>query len=77
MNNHKQVLKTISKYNKEYLFYSMYHKNKVNIGLHVIGIPMIVWSSFLLTHKYKIMYSRLSTLLYFIYMTYYISINKN
>ena len=75
--NKNTIINMISKYNQEYFFYSKYHKNKVNQILHILGIPMIVWSVFLVTHKYKFMYSRLSTILYFIYMTYYVNINKN
>ena len=63
-------------YNKELAFYNSFHKNIINKLLHVIGIPMIVWSTFLLTHRIKILKIKLSSILYFAYMIKYYNINK-
>jgi len=63
-------------YDINYNFYDKFHKNKINKMLHIIGIPMIVWSSFLATHGIKIMKTRLSTILFSIYSIYYIKLNK-
>ena len=34
----------------QYNFYKLYHKDKINVAIHIFCIPMIVWSfSLLLT----------------------------
>ena len=66
----------IESYNKKLYFYNNYHKNNINKLLHLIGIPMIVWSTFLGTHKFKIYRTRLSFVLYLIYSYYYVKMNK-
>ncbi len=63
------------KENKDLVFYNSFHKNKYNKLLHVIGIPLIVWSTFLITHKIKIN-TKLSTVLYLTYLFSYLKISK-
>ena len=66
----------MSELQKQYLFYHKYHKNIVNKVLHMFGIPLIVWSSFLITHRFRIMETRLSMILYTIYLTLYFKIDR-
>lgn len=57
-------------------FYSLYHQNKFNKIIHLIGIPAIVWSTFILTHHFKIKNIKLSSLVFLYYFNTYFIFNK-
>ena len=65
----------MNKYIKEFDFYERYHRNSINKILHVIGIPTIVWSVLLYTHRIKIANIKLSNILYFYHLVKYMKIN--
>ena len=66
----------MSYYLKYKNFYNSYHQNKINKMIHLICIPLIVWSVFTLTHKYKIKKIRLSSLIFLYYFITYFMLNN-
>lgn len=67
----------MNNYIEEYVFYNKYHTNVYNKIIHMIGIPFIVWSTFLFTHRFKILESRLSSIIYLFYFNNYYLLNEN
>ena len=70
----------LSIYNNSYNFYKKYHSNLGNIFVHIICIPVLVWSIFGISNKLgellgidqnSIISSLPSVLIYLLYMIYY------
>ena len=63
---------------KQYNFYKEYHKNEINVLIHVICIPIIMWTlSVFLTHFSTSLYNNPTFYLTNIYSVYYILLDKN
>ena len=61
---------------KQYNFYKEYHKNEINVLIHVICIPIITWTlSVFLTHFSTSLYYNPTFYLTNIYSVYY-NINR-
>ena len=76
----------LSTYNTSYNFYKKYHSNLGNIFVHIICIPILVWSIFGISNKLGellslnqnlVTRSLPSLLIYLSYMTYYYIIAPN
>ena len=56
--------------------YESFHRNYYNKLIHVIGIPTIVWSVFLYTHRVNFLYFRVSTIVFIYYLLKYYKIDN-
>ena len=56
--------------------YENFHRNYFNKLIHLIGIPTLVWSVFLYTHRINIIFFRGSTLIFIYYLCKYYKIDK-
>ena len=62
----------------QYDFYKKYHKNKINVLIHIACIPMIVWTvSVFLTHFSTSIFNNPTFYLANIYSLYYIILDMN
>ena len=59
---------------ESYNFYKHYHKHPINKGLHILCIPMIIWSLFAMIKKYR-RSNFLPKLIYYLYIFYYLKLN--
>ena len=63
---------------KQYNFYKKYHKNTINVLIHVFCIPIIMWTlSVFLTHFSPSLFYNPTFYLTNIYSIYYLILDKN